>query len=246
MNALAAAAQGTDGNVFQSLLDWNTQIGGYAVHWLEVIGILIGAGSAYLGMKRWVWAWPVGILANVMLFFVYTGAAFGTDTRMPLFGQAGRQIFFIVTSAYGWYRWSRKRRARESESTEPAVTPRWATHRERLAMVAFWIVGTVIAHQVFQAILDANPSPYWTPEWWFAWCDAWVFVGSIVATYAMARAWNEFWLCWIVVDFVGVPFGFATGYVPTAVMYIFYGLFVLYGFVQWVRVTRREQQPATA
>jgi nicotinamide riboside transporter PnuC len=46
----------------------------------------------------------------------------------------------------------------------------------------------------------------------------------------MARGWNEFWLAWIGVDLVGVPLGFATGYVPTAVMYIFYGLFVLYGF----------------
>ena len=81
----------------------------------------------------------------------------------------------------------------------------------------------------------------WPAPRWYFWCDAWIFVGSILATYAMARAWNEFWLAWIVVDLVGVPFGFATDYVPTAVMYIFYGLFVLYGFCQWVKVTRRER-----
>ena len=39
----------------------------------------------------------------------------------------------------------------------------------------------------------------------------------------------------------GVPFGFATGYVPTSVMYIFYGGFVLYGFVQWVKISRVER-----
>lgn len=249
MRSLVLAAGSTaDQNVFQRLLEWHVDIGKYQLHWLELIGVLIGVASAYLGMKRLVWAWPVGIVANIMLFFVYTGAAFGTDTRMPLFGQAGRQIFFIITSAYGWWRWQQHRARKHAEPDKPAVTPRWATTNERLAMAAFWLVGTIIAHYVFQAILDANKSPYWTPEWWFSWCDAWVFVGSIVATYAMARAWNEFWLAWIVVDLVGVPFGFATDYVPTAVMYIFYGLFVLYGFSQWVKVTKNERsnEPATA
>ena len=82
---------------------------------------------------------------------------------------------------------------------------------------------------VFSWLWSLAPNPFFTPEWWFYWCDAWIFVGSIVATYAMARGWNEFWLAWIGVDLVGVPFGFATGYVPTSVMYIFYGGFVLYG-----------------
>ena len=58
----------------------------------------------------------------------------------------------------------------------------------------------------------------------------------------MARGWNEFWLAWIGVDLVGVPFGFATGYVPTAVLYVFYGMFVVYGFTQWVKASRTEHR----
>ena len=118
-----------NGNVFQQLIAATFPVGGYQMHWLELIGILIGAASAYLGMKRWVWAWPVGILANVMLFFVYLGALFGADERIPLFGQAGRQIFFIVTSLYGWWRWNESKRARGVDNAGPAITPRWATSR---------------------------------------------------------------------------------------------------------------------
>jgi hypothetical protein len=72
-------------------------------------------------------------------------------------------------------------------------------------MVAVWLLGTVVVHQVFVALWNAAPNPYWQPQWWFYWCDAWIFVGSIIATYAMARGWNEFWLAWIGVDLVGVP-----------------------------------------
>ena len=28
------------------------------------------------------------------------------DARTPLFGQSGRQVFFIITSIYGWWRWN--------------------------------------------------------------------------------------------------------------------------------------------
>lgn len=242
MHALMAAASGHE-NWFQYLIDgWYLQIGKYQLHYLEVIGVVIGVISAWYGMKRRVIAWPVGILANVLLFFVYIGAAFGADQRVPLFGQSGRQVFLFLTGVYGWWRWSQLRKARSAGAPDtPAVTPRWATNRERLAVAVFWILGTIVFHFVFKGLTALEPNPYWTPQWWYYWCDAWVFVGSMVATYAMARAWNEFWLAWIAVDLVGVPMGFATDYVPTAVMYIFYGLFVIYGFSQWVRITRRER-----
>ena len=237
MTWLAAAADSP--NVFQQLVDAAIPIGPYQLHWLELIGVLTGVVSAWFGMRRHVWAWPVGIVANILLFFVYVGAAFGAGERIPLFGQAGRQVFFIIVSAYGWWRWSRSQRAAGAQA--PALIPRWATGREWLAMVGFWVVGTGAVHQVFLALWNLAPNPHWQPQWWFYWCDAWIFVGSIVATYAMARGWNEFWLAWIGVDLVGVPLGFATGYVPTAVMYIFYGAFVLYGFTQWVRASREGQ-----
>ncbi|HNQ06950.1 MAG TPA: nicotinamide riboside transporter PnuC [Tetrasphaera sp.] len=235
---MAAAA---DENVFQRLINAAIPIGKYQLHWLELIGVLIGVVSAWFGMKRRVWAWPVGITANIMLFFVYIGATLGAGERIPLFGQAGRQIFFIVTSIYGWWRWSQLQK-RAGGGDAPAITPRWMTTRERAIVIAGWLLGTVVVHQVFVALWNAAPNPYWQPQWWYYWCDAWIFVGSFVATYAMARGWNEFWLAWIGVDLVGVPLGFATDYVPTAVMYTFYGLFVLYGFSQWVKATNEAKR----
>ncbi|HMM94546.1 MAG: nicotinamide mononucleotide transporter [Micrococcales bacterium] len=235
MNTLSAATTSSQ-NLFQQLIDLSIPIGQYQLHVLEVVGVLIGVASAWYGMRRKVWAWPVGILANIMLFFVYIGATFGADQRIPLFGQAGRQVFFIIVSVYGWAAWAATRRRGGGDA--PAVHPRWTTPRERVAVVAGWLVGTAVVWWAFVALWNLAPNPYWTPQWWYYAADAWIFVGSIVATYAMARGWNEFWLAWIGVDLVGVPLGFATGYVPTSVMYIFYGAFVLYGFSQWVKVTR--------
>ncbi len=250
MNTLVAATDPSQ-NLFQQAIDAAIPIGPYQLHWLELIGVLIGVASAWYGMKRAVWAWPVGIVANIMLFFVYIGAAFGADQRIPLFGQSGRQVFFIIVSIYGWTRWAQHRRAAGGGTATPAVNPRWMTGRERLTLGVGWLLGTAVVWWAFVALWNLAPNPFWTPAWWYYAADAWIFVGSIVATYSMARGWNEFWLAWIGVDLIGVPLGFATGYVPTSVMYIFYGLFVVYGFTQWVKVTRAEssrqvvQEPAT-
>jgi nicotinamide riboside transporter PnuC len=124
-------------------------IGDSHILWREVIGNLFGLASALGGMRRRVWAWPVGIVGNVLLFTVFLGA-----------------------------------------------------------------------------------------------------VGSILATWAMARGWIEFWLVWIAVDAVGVPSLIEAKLYPSAALYGFYGLFCVVGFVAWLRAERsspthhRQETPA--
>ncbi len=78
--------------------------------------------GASAGMRRTVWAWPVGIVGNVLLFSVFIAATFEADAQQPLFGQAGRQVFFIITSVYGWWRW-RQVKSHRDRSPRPAITP---------------------------------------------------------------------------------------------------------------------------
>jgi nicotinamide mononucleotide transporter len=224
-------------DVLRWLYEASIPVGGYELHWLELVGVLFGLGSAIGGLVRRTWAWPVGIIGNVLLFFVYITVTFDqADGRAPLFGQSGRQIFFILTSIYGWYRWNQVRQLSDRGASAPAIVPRWATQRERVAMVVGWLLGVVVVQQVFSIVGASWPAPRW-----YFWCDAWIFVGSIVATYAMARGWNEFWLAWIAVDLVGVPLLVHSGYIPTAVLYAVYSVFVIYGFVVWLRASRTER-----
>ena len=101
------------------LFDAQLHIGGQTVLWREVIGNLFGLLSALGGMRRKVWAWPVGIVGNALLFTVFLGAVFDTPNPVNLLGQAGRQIMFIIVSVYGWQRWARPG-ARASGATSAA------------------------------------------------------------------------------------------------------------------------------
>jgi nicotinamide mononucleotide transporter len=207
-------------NITEWLFDAQLHIGSQVVLWREVIGNAFGLASALGGMRRRVWAWPVGIVGNVLLFTVFLGAVFATPNPVNLLGQAGRQVMFIVVSIYGWYQW---RKARGQSGS--AVRPRWASGRTRVILALALVGGTAALTPLFTALGSYQP----------VWSDAWVFVGSLLATYGMAKGWTEFWLIWVAVDVVGVPLLVSAGYYASAFMYVFYGVFTLIGFFVWAR-----------
>jgi len=209
------------------LFDAQLRIGDQTILWREVVGNLFGLASALGGMRRKVWAWPVGIVGNVLLFTVFLGAVFGTPNPVNLLGQAGRQVMFIAVSVYGWHRWQQARHG------GAPVVPRWASGRQRALLVVALVGGTALLTPLFRALGSYEP----------VWADAWIFVGSLLATYGMAKGWVEFWLIWVAVDLVGVPLLVGAGYYASAFMYVFYGAFTLTGFFVWMRA-RGTASPA--
>lgn len=215
------------------LLDARLHIAGSEILWREIVGNGFGLASAIAGMRRRVVAWPVGMIGNVLLFTVFLGGVFDTPQDKDLWGQAGRQVFFFAVSAYGWWRW-RQTRARGEVADGGAVAPRWATWSERLVLLALAVAGVGVFTVVFTLLGSWGPLP-----------DAWIFTGSILATYGMARGWVEFWLVWIAVDVVGVPLLLIGGFYPSAAMYGCYGLFCAWGFMSWLRTSRALRPEST-
>ena len=196
-------------DILRWLFDAQIHVGDQSLLVREVLGNAFGLASALGGMRRKVWAWPVGIL-----------------------GQAGRQIMFIAVSIWGWHRWRATRAAGGDASEGAAVIPKWATNTERAGLVVAMVAGTLLLTPIFRALGSYEP----------VWSDAWIFTGSLLATYGMARGWVEFWLIWVAVDLVGVPLLWSAGYYATSFMYVFYGCFTLVGFFVWWRTRNLEAQ----
>ncbi|WP_337191739.1 nicotinamide mononucleotide transporter family protein [Nocardioides flavescens] len=205
------------------LLDGSLHVPGGELRVSEVVGNAFGLASAILGMRRLMWAWPVGMVGNVLLFTLFV-----STPDEPLWGQAGRQVMFLLASAYGLWRWQRLGSAPDGG----AVSPRWATWRERGLLLASAAVLYAVAWVVLLRIGSYSPPT-----------EAWILAGSLLATWGMARGWVEFWLVWVAVDAVGVTTLVHAGYYPTAFMYLFYGGFCVWGFLTWWRVSR---EPAIA
>ncbi|MGH3384928.1 MAG: nicotinamide riboside transporter PnuC [Nocardioidaceae bacterium] len=214
----------------QWLLEGTISIGDSHLLVREVVGNGFGLASAVLGMRRLVAAWPIGIVGNIVLFTVFVGGILDKPQVHDLWGQAGRQVFFLAVSLYGWWRWSRARRRHEA-ADGGAVAPRWATWTERGLLLGAGAVMFAVFVPLLRALDSWGPRP-----------DAWILTGSILATYAMARGWVDFWLVWIAVDVVGVPLAFQAGYYPSGTLYLVYGVFCLWGFWVWHRTQARLRQ----
>ena len=213
------------------LFNWTIPIGGGGLLMHEVFGNVFGLASALGGIRRKIWAWPVGIIGNLTLLSVFLGSIFGGADTANLLGQAGRQIMFITVSVYGWVQWRKSQQAGSADDS--AIVPEWASWPVRIGLVVTLVGGTILLTPVFRALGSFEP----------VWADAWTFVGSLLATFGMAKGWVEFWLIWVIVDVVGVPLLFSAGYYATAFMYVFYGGFTLIGFFIWARA-RAKEKPA--
>ena len=221
-----------------SLLKWlfetNIAFGTKSIALREVIGGILGLTSAILGARRKVSAWPIGIAGDALLFTVFLGAvfSFGDSTQHANFyGQASRNLLLIIVSAYGWIRWSHHKR--NGIPGTPAVVPRWTTRREKIILIPSVLLFFVVSSQIFKALGESG-------QWLFV--DTWIFTGTALATYGMSRGYVEFWLVWIAVDLVGVPFAFKNGYYPTGTLYAIYLPFVIWGFISWLRISKSERE----
>lgn len=217
-------------NLLEWLVNGQIAVGSSFLSVPEVLGNVFGLTSAILGMKRVVAAWPIGLIGNVLLFFVFTTGSIADVVEQPLWGQAGRQIFFAAVSLYGWVRWTQQKRSGAS-TDGGAISPRWATWRERGVLLAVGAVAWLIAWWAMHELGS-----------WGERTEAWIIAGSMLATWGMARGWVEFWLIWIAVDTVGVISLIRSPYPAYATigMYLFYAFFVVLGFFVWWRAAREQ------
>src|ERR1035437_4685015 len=65
-------------SIIEHVFDAQLSIFGQPILWRETVGAGFGCVSAIGGLRRRVWAWPVGIIGNVLLFTVFFGVAFWT------------------------------------------------------------------------------------------------------------------------------------------------------------------------
>ena len=221
-------------SVLQWLFESTIHFGSKSIAAREVIGGVLGLTSAILGAKRRTSAWPIGILGDALLFTVFLGAvfSFGDSTQHANFyGQASRNLLLIIVSTYGWIRWAHHKKNGIVGSVP--VVPRWTNNREKLILMPAVVVFFILSMQIFKALGESG-------QWLFV--DTWIFTGTALATFGMSRGYVEFWLVWIAVDLVGVPFAFKNGYYPTGTLYAIYLPFVIWGFISWLRISKVERE----
>ncbi|TDD90739.1 nicotinamide riboside transporter PnuC [Actinomadura darangshiensis] len=195
---------------------------GEHILWTDLTGNVLSLAVVWLAMRKTLWTWPVQLVGAALLF------AASLHASVP--GNALKQVLFCGLALYGWVMWTRGRQG------SAGLVVRQATPKERAVLIGALLVGTAVVAELF-VHLD------WLKVAWSPWANAYIFVGSAVATFAQSRALVDFWIVWVLVDLVGVPLALKSGlYVSGAVYGIFF-VMVMVGFRNWLRESRGVDAP---
>jgi nicotinamide mononucleotide transporter len=193
---------------------------GEHVLWTDLVGNILSLTVVVLAMRKTLWTWPVQLAGALLLL------AASLHADVP--GNALKQVLFCVLACYGWYRWTRGLHSGDG------LKVRVATARERLALVAALAVGTAVVTVVFTQIP-------WLKNTWLPWANAYLFVGSAVATFGQGRALVDFWIVWVLVDLVGVPLAIRNGLYVSGLVYGIFFVMVIFGFWKWLKESRQSR-----
>jgi nicotinamide mononucleotide transporter len=206
-----------------SLAHAGVTVFGEKLLWTDLVGNVLALTTVWLAIRRTVWTWPVQLAGAALLFTASVSA------HVP--GNALKQVMFFALASYGWVRWTRGIRSGHDLPVRPA------TGRERTALIAVLAVGTALV-----ALLFAEIS--WLRISWSPLANAYIFVGSAVATFAQSRALVDFWVIWVLVDLVGVPLALKSGLYVSGAAYVIFFVMVLAGFRTWIDQYRRQRRNA--
>lgn len=177
--------------------------------WSEVAGFLTGGACVWLGVRQHVGTWPVGIVNNVVFFFVFWGER--------LYADAVLQTLYLSLSLYGWWSW---RAAPGSKGS--------AVSRTRAAEWVAVVAGVPLATWATRELLlwGNGSAPFW---------DALTAALSLAAQALMCRKRLENWLVWIVADLVYIPL-YVRRHLPlTAILYAVFLAMCIAGWRAWRR-----------
>jgi nicotinamide mononucleotide transporter len=200
---------------------------GYPMSYIEFVGTVLYLWSVWLIAKRHVLTWPVGIVSVLLYMAIFY--------QIRLYSDALEQVYYLGTSVYGWWYWSR------SQQCEHTITDVSFSSRRT---IFGWLCVTV----VFSAILGGIMSHIhlWFPKLFieaasYPYIDALTTIMSFVAMWLMARKHIESWVYWIVVDVIGIWLYFAKGVKFISLLYVMLLFLAIRGLADWINVRTKSQ-----
>jgi nicotinamide mononucleotide transporter len=192
---------------------------------LEIAANAITTLSIWLAARNSRHTWSTGIVGCVL---------FGVQFfRSQLYADATLQVFFLATSAMGWWQW-RHAGAGVVRAERPVT-------RARAGTLAWMALAALAVTLGYGALLHRFTDAY------MPYVDAAVLALSVVAQCLLMMRQIENWAFWIAVNTLSVPLFASRGLTLTAVLYAAYWFNAWYGLWRWRGQMRAAAaMPATA
>lgn len=183
------------------------------MNYIEIAGAAIGLAYIMSEYRADRWFWPLSLVMSVFYIVI--------DFSSGIFANGVICCYNFVMSVYGLLVWrgvvqSREKKERPITSCPARYWP-WIVVAVAVLTVAMqWVLGR----------MDESRYP---------WVDGLSAALSIVAMWMLAQKWWQQWLCWLVVEPMMTALFWMTGNYASAVLYVVYEVFCIFGIIRWRR-----------
>jgi nicotinamide mononucleotide transporter len=179
----------------------------------EIAANVFVAVAIFLAGRNSVHTWWTGIIGCSLFAFVFYESRLYADVTL--------QIFFILTSIVGWWKWVRGNKGSE-------LPVRFSRPSSLLAWTAVAALAAIGYGVLLHRFTDAY-APF---------LDSIVLAFSVLGQLLMMERRVENWWCWLLVNTIAVPLYASRGLRLTAALYAAFWVNAIVSLVRWRRLAR--------
>jgi nicotinamide mononucleotide transporter len=176
----------------------------------EIAANAVNATSIVLAGRNSVHTWWTGIVGCLLYGWVFFVSKLYADVTL--------QVFFIVTSAIGWWAWLHGEGEKERPVTRTAPRP-----------MAWIVVAGIVVALGYGLLLHRFTDAYAPIP------DSVVLAFSVIGQLLLMARRLETWWCWLLVNTIAVPLYLSRGLALTAVLYAGFWLNAVISLRHWRR-----------
>lgn len=185
--------------------------------YVELIGVLSGLISVWFASRANIITWPTGIINEFFLFILFF--------QVQLYADMLLQVFFFVTTIFGWFNWGR-------QSMENKIG--MINRKQQVYLFAAILFGSLVAGYFIANLHQLLPQ-YFPVRASYPYIDSLIMVLSIAATVLLAYKKLENWYCWLLTDLICVILYFVKGIYFLSIEYFIFLILAAYGSYNWKR-----------
>lgn len=180
---------------------------------LEITANALNTISILLAGRNSVHTWWTGIVGCVLFAALFLEAKLYADVTL--------QVFFVVTSAVGWWNWRSGPKRAELPVRHVAPLP-------LVGLLAAGVVVTAGYGGLLHRFTDAY-APF---------VDSVVLAFSVLGQFLLMGRRVESWWCWLLVNAVAVPLYWSRGLHVTSGLYAVYFVNAVVSLLRWRTLAR--------
>jgi len=191
-------------------------------HALDITSSLFSFACTALYIRASALAWPIGLVAIVIDFFLYS--------QTGIYGDMSLEVFYFISTLYGWHAWVR---GGKHKTALPISHSSW----RQIALLSI-IALTGITLTTLFLIHDTNSQiPY---------LDSSTTVLSLIAQWLICRKKIETWILWFFIDATYGALFIIKGLPAHSILHFVYTGMAVMGYWQWYRKMKKtELHPVT-